>query len=210
MREEKMSFLGYSPVTPQTIGLWKDDFEEIYNDAGELYLLSKETYTSEDDGEFPEFKYKYGLKCIDMRAFGSDESNIVIELLMVILPEYICESTKTKLLESFGADEVTEFDMMSGSCCYSVYFGSEYVAYDPENLPDEWYDYYYNLLDNIELQGMLNVAAAVIRAIDSMRGFFLDNAWNKIGTCGWDTLKEIILGEDQLKASIARIYPAIA
>lgn len=206
----ELSFLGYSPATPQVIGLWKDSFEEIFNDAGQLYLLSKEVYTSEDDGEIPEFKYKYGIKCTDMRAFSSDESNIVIELLMVILPEYICESTKTRFLESFGTDEVTEFDMMSESCFSSVRFGSECVNYDPANLPDEWYDYYDNPLDNIELQGMLNVAAAVLRAIDSMRGFFLDNAWNKIGTCGWDTLKEILLGEDQLKASIARIYPAIA
>lgn len=205
-----MSFLGYSPATPQAIGSWKDDFEEIFNDAGQLYLLSKEVYASEEDGEIPAFKYKYGLKCMDMRAFGSDESNIVIELLMVILPEYICEDTKARFLESFGTDEVTEFDMMSESYWSSVCFGSEYVNYDPENLPDGWYDYYYNPLDNIELQGTLNVAAAVLRAIDSMRGFFLDNAWNRIGTCGWDTLKEITIGKDQLKASIARIYPAIA
>lgn len=207
---EATSFLGYQPTSPAAIGSWRGDFEEIFNDAAELYLLSKAIYTSEADGEIPEFKYKYGIKCFDMKAFGADKSNIVIELLMVILPEYICESTKERLLESFGTDEITEFDLMSESYSSSVCCGTEYVSYDPDNLPDEWYDYYYNVLDNIELQGVLNVAATVIRAIDSMRGFFLDNAWNRIGTCGWDTIKEIVLGEDQLKASMARIYSATA
>jgi len=38
-----------------------------------------------------------------------------------------------------------------------------------------------------------------------MRGFYLDRAWNMIGTTGWDILKECVLGKDAIGASLDRI-----
>lgn len=204
------TFLGYTPTNSNVIGCFEDYFDKIYNDDGQVYLLSKKTYTSEADEEFPEFKYKYGIKCIDMRSFGTEEASFQVSLHMVVLPEYICESKANDIKEMCGTEEISEFDLMGEDHSWNVCLGTETVSYEVESLPDPWYDFYYNPLDNTELKGLLNVAATVLDVIDSMRGFFLDDSWNMIGTNGWDSLREILLGEDMIKLSIHKLRKKIA
>ena len=44
----------------------------------------------------------------------------------------------------------------------------------------------------------------MIDTMDSFRGFYLDKAWNRIGTQGWDVIRELVHGEDYIHATLAR------
>lgn len=50
----------------------------------------------------------------------------------------------------------------------------------------------------------LNDIATVVDTIDAMRGFYLDKAWNRMGTTGWDSLHEMVEGKDAIFATINR------
>ena len=65
-------------------------------------------------------------------------------------------------------------------------------------------DGYYYILDNEDVVEQLNACASVFNAMNSMRGFHLDRAWNMIGTTGWDVLRDAIMGEDMIKATLNR------
>lgn len=180
------SFLNYTPLTFEQIKDWKEVFEEYDNDDGNLILVSKETFTSERDEDIPEFQYKYVIKAFDAVAYGSDNKIIYIQLYMVITPEDVGENIQE--LEECGVE-----------------FGYESVAYTNDQLKDEWYDYFYNILDNKEVVEYLNTAATVLPFVDSTRGFYLDQCKNRIGTTGWDFLRNITLGEDWVMSSINRL-----
>jgi hypothetical protein len=180
------SFLGYSPLTLAQIKDWKEVFEEYYNDDGNLILVSKETFTAEQDEDIPEFQYKYVIKAFDASAYGSDNKNIYIQLYMVVIP-------------ADGVEEIEELE----EC--GVEFGHESVTYTNDQLKDTWYDYFYDVLDNNEVVEYLNTVATVLPFIDSTRGFYLDQCKNGIGTTGWDFLRSITIGEDWIISSINRM-----
>lgn len=178
------SFLGYSPLTH--VKDWKDVFKEYYNDDGNIILVSKETFTAEQDEDIPEFQYKYVINAFDAVAYGSDNKNIYIQLYMVVIP-------------ANGGENIDELE----EC--GVEIGHESVTYTNDQLKYEWYDYFYDVLDNNEVIEYLNIAATVLKAIDSTRGFYLDQCKNRLGTTGWDFLRSITLGENWVMSSINRL-----
>lgn len=179
------SFLNFSPHTRAQVKNWIEVFDEYYNDDGNLIIVSNETFTSDQDDDIPAFEYKYVINAFDMSPYGDIDNKIYIELWMVIPPE--------------NEDEIQELE----EC--GVRFGYEVITYDTKDLKDEWYDYFYNLLDNDEVVEYLNTAATVLEFIDSTRGFYIDQSFNMIGTTGWDMLRSILLNENWLSTSINRI-----
>lgn len=205
------TFLGFAPALTDQIISYKDKFDAVYIDHGQMILVSKDTYSAEADGELPAFEYKYILNCFDFQAFGADRNEIVVQCRLCPLQKYINKEKLSELLESVNGevyDEDFYFEDMSSTGILSC-LGTEYIRYDPEKvLEDEhgnrWYDYYYNLTDNKDFVLMLNVAATVLNCIDAMRGEFIDNVWNQIGNTGWDNLNYLLNGKDWLNAAIRR------
>ena len=83
------TFLGCTLGDASQIIPYTEKFDVLYDDGGEMKLITKETYSTEADEDMPEFKYKYVLNCMDLTAFGSQEKSIVIQCLMCPLPEYV-------------------------------------------------------------------------------------------------------------------------
>lgn len=176
---------------------YKDKFDEVMNDAGEPILESKQTFCHTDD-DLPDFEYKYVVRCWDLPRFGSEQHAISIELFMVALPQYWCEDRIEGVMDYNGVDSIDYVytDMLLD---YSPRLADEYVDYDEEND-----DGFYHIEENPDAVDMLNACASVLDAINGMRGFYLDRAWNMIGTNGWDALREVLMGEDMIMATLAR------
>lgn len=191
-----ISFGGWS--TENVID-YKEKFDVIYDDDGQLILESKEIFSHTDDDDMPDFEYKYMVRCWDLPRFGSEDNSISIELFMVPLPKYLCEDKTNRIMRDFDVDSVDDIyiDWCLDYCV--VRFADEYVDYDEDND-----DGYYYILDNEDVVEQLNACASVLDAMDRMRGFHLDAAWNMIGTTGWDVLRDAIMGEDMIKATLNR------
>ena len=178
---------------------WKEKFEEEYNDDGQLILVSKETFANEKDEDLPAFEYKYVIRCWDLPRFGSEDNSISVELFMTPLPKYYNKETLNRLLSYSGYTSIDDlwFEDYLDGC--AVRIADEYINYDENNEEG-----FYNVLDNEEIVNTLNAIASVLDAVDRFKAFKLDASWNYIGTTGWDTLREILLGEDQIMATINR------
>ena len=204
------TFLGCAPAYASQIIPYTEKFDVLYDDGGEMKLITKETYSTEADEDMPEFKYKYVLNCMDLQVFGSEEKSIVIQCLMCPLPEYVNKETLKEI-----TDEVDYYfsDVTSSGVLPNM--GDEYINYDPEQIPEDengirWYDYYYHLTDNKDFVQVLNVVATILDDVNAFRGFRMDRVWNDIGSTGWDSLRHLLLGEDWIKKSINRLMESEA
>ena len=207
MKNEVNTFLGVQPLYALTE--YEKEFEVIYNDDGELILLSNKIFESEEDDNIPKFEYRYIVRCIDMYAFDG-RTEIIIETFMCPLAEYINKNQLNSVMNGYDDSEyIYRYYTDMASSCLLPNFGTEYISYKTEDVsPDEngnfWYDYYYNILDNKDVVNKLNTAATVLYNIDRMRGFNLDRVWNMLGSTGWDLLKTLLNGTDWVKTSIDR------
>ena len=203
---ETLSFAGWRPGSPEQIIPWKGKFDEVYNDAGQLTLLSKEVFKAEADEDMPAFEYHYIIKAMDMQAFGSDQKAICIRLYMCPLRQY----WKPEVLKDLSKDNNEDwfFEDAADSDILPC-IGEEYLDYtDDDVLPDEngnkWYDYFYNILNWAKANELFDIIATVLNPMDSTRGHGLDRAWNQLGNTGWDLLEYILNGKDWLSAVIER------
>lgn len=199
-----MSFLGFS-ITNSKIIPYKDKFDILYNDGGQIILVTKETYLWNFDESLPAFEYKYVIKCFDSEVFCMEQNNIIVTCCICPLEKYVNKSVLRKL--DIQSDFYFEDMINLGSL---PYIGKEYINYAPDQIPEDengnrWYDYYYNLLDNTDFVDMLNVAATVLNYADSMVGFFLDKSWNKLGNTGWDSFEYLFNDEDLIGIAIKRL-----
>ena len=206
------TFLGCTLGDESQIIPYTEKFDVMYDDGGEMKLITKETYSTEADEDIPAFKYKYVLNCMDLQAFGSEEKSIVIQCLMCPLPEYV---NKKVLSDISNDDDIDYYFSDATSSGVLPNMGDEYINYDPEQIPEDengnrWYDYYYHLTDNKYFIQVLNVAATMIDGMNDLRGWRMDRGWNQIGSTGWDLLRHLLLGENWIKKSINRILESEA
>ena len=204
------TFLGCAPADASQIIPYTEKFDVLYDDGGEMKLITKETYSTEPDEDMPAFKYKYAFNCMDLQAFGSDQKAIVIQCFICLLPEYV----NNKVLSDI-TDDINFYFSDAASSGALPNMGDEYINYDPEQIPEDengnrWYDYYYHLTDNKDFVQVLNVAATMIDDLDMLRGFRMDHVWNQIGSTGWDLLRHLLLGENWIKKSINRLMESEA
>lgn len=197
------TFLGCAPADESQIIPYTDKFDVLYDDGGEMRLITKETYSTEVDEDMPAFKYKYILNCMDLQ--GSQEKSIVIQCLMCPLPEYVNKETLSEITDDldFYFSDATSSGILPN-------MGDEYINYDPEQIPEDengnrWYDYYYHLTDNKDFIQVLNVVATMIDDLDIMKGWRMDRVWNRIGNTGWDLLNNLLNGKDYVEAALERL-----
>lgn len=199
------TFLGCSPSSASQIIPYTEKFDILYDDGGEMKLITKETYSTEADEDLPAFKYKYVFNCMDLQSFGSNQKAIVIQCLMCPLPEYV----NNKVLSDI-TDDINYYFSDAASSGILPNIGNEYINYDPAEIPEDengnrWYDYYYHLTDNANFVQVLNVAATMIDDLDMLRGFRLDHIWNKIGNTGWDCLENLLNGKEFIESALERL-----
>ena len=134
------------------------------------------------------------IKTLNMPALTDwkDETKpFISELYIVPRLKYISEEIKDKVFDSMGFDESLKK------------YGTEFAQIEFIN---------YGL--GIRLAGGMESYATKEEAIEAMKnkvipisiliGFYMDKAWNKIGTTGWDTLNELVSNVDQFKVSLDR------
>ena len=205
---ETLSFAGWTPSSQEQIISWKEKFYEIYNDDGQLTLLSKEIYQAEADEDMPAFEYRYIIKAMDLQAFGSDQKTICFRLYMCPLRKYWESESLKGLSEDSNKDWFFEDAADSGIL---PYIGEEYLDYSDDDVsPDEngnkWYDYFYHITDWSKANEMLNIIATVLIPMNDTRGHGLDQTWNQLGNTGWDLLEYILNGKDCVDAALLRMH----
>ena len=205
-----VSFAGWS--TEKAID-YNEVFDIEYNDDGSITMVSKETFIHDEEDNENNFEYKLVLRGTDMGAFSCGNT-IVFELVMMPLPKYWHESVIRDAARTFGwEDEPIEklYEMFMSSDAYdagcTVRLDGDSIDYTPDDTLDD--GYYYDILECEDAVKMMNAAAAVCLAMNSMRGFSLDRPWNRIGSTGWDALDHILHGADLLAPAFARYSKAL-
>lgn len=195
----KTKNVAFSGINPNETLKWEDIFEQEYNDAGQLILVSKEKFSHEDD-DF-RFDYHYAINAVDMYFFTADASVPFIKIDLLIVPDarYWNDELIADVAKELGMENASKEDIISSinvsdaiSHIATVTTGKDTVKYDVEKYEDGFYD----ILDNEDVVNKLNAVASVIPVVDSFRGFSLDREWNGIGTTGWDTIKWVLNGGD--------------
>lgn len=151
---------------------WTEKFEESSWSDEERYFESKEVFEHIDD-DFS-FKYKYIIDVAE-RCWDRKE-DFAVSLELVILPESCYDLDGVAEFSGISEEDVTWWDLlMYGG--HSVNFGT-------------------TICEESEIEETLTKIANVFESMDGLRGFFLDKAWNRIGSTGWDTILHAVLGDD--------------
>lgn len=176
------------------------DFTCIDLDDSKFYV-TKKTYQHRED--VIEFDYKYLIEVMDMRCYDESPAPAIVSLYLV--PTF--DSWKAKDIEDFrtfiGLDEEDFATDKASDTLYSdvpsyghnLLMGSDKV----DDLADE------ETLDSERVMEMVHSCANILMSVDGLLGFYLDRPQNRLGTSGWDYLKEWLTdGYDALKATIER------
>lgn len=189
----KYSFAGVS--TDDDRYTLEDKFVEYYNDGGEAYYVSKQTFNHVEDGL--SFRYKYMIEVVDFREF-CDENKITVNLFIVPTLWSLSQNKRDNVLSDFGSDipksDLTPDILRTG---YGVSLGGEvFEVGDYDDDPD-WES-------RDDIRDCLNVVANVFETINAMRGFWLDRVQNRIGNTGWDFLNDYINDKPFMEVAIQR------
>lgn len=187
----KIEFGGVS--TTSRAKSFKKMFDTICEYDSESYYESKKTYRHEED-DFT-FDYKMVVRVEDFYELSGEEEykdKLFFELLMVPTTKYFNKNKLENIAHSSCLEDISEvnnYDIVSYGCGAGL--GSEMVggirSWRSKKITDK-----------------LNDIATVVDTIDAMRGFYLDKAWNRMGTTGWDSLHEMVEGKDAIFATINR------
>lgn len=144
----------------------EDLFDIRYDESDNFFAETKETFQhTEDDFDF---NYKY---CIEANVV---EGATFYALMFVPTYNSLNAKKQKSVLDCSGVneDEVEIYDV----CSYGLYIQMKCEQTEGEEIQE-------SMLENL---------AQSMRAIDALRGFFLDKAQNHIGESGWDLLEKYI------------------
>jgi hypothetical protein len=170
-------------------------FEKYYDGDDRAVYFSKKTFRYEEEG-YLDFSYKYAIVVTDTRVYtGDDDAPIVVELMLVPSFNDLAEENKESLRSYMGYDDGEDdewhwMDVLDYS--FAVKMGEESIDNPNEDIRDEW-------INSEPIKAILDSIVAIYESVDSLRGFYLDRAWNMIGTTGWDTLNNAINNEPLFK-----------
>lgn len=190
-------FDGMSTVVEEAVKI-EEIFEEVYNDDGNLFLVSNKEFHHEEEGL--DFYYRYGIEAIDMDSHTGDATNdIYISLHMIPSPKSLNADVQNDLMDNAGLtleellddDKYTMMDIMSEDL--TVKMLEESHQGEPE---EDRYD----LLSIEHVRDKIEAIGALYESVDALRGFHLDKSWNRVGSSGWDTINSAINGTDILIA----------
>ena len=172
-----------------------EHFEEYYGSDDRVVYFSKKTFKHEE--EDLTFNYKYAIVVTDVQFYSGDgDAPMLVELILV--PDYkdLTEENKENIKDynGYSDGEISEGWMWMDVLDYSfaVSMCAESIDNPTDDIRDEW-------VESEPIKALVESAVAVYESVDSIRGFYLDRAWNMVGTTGWDTLKNAVLGERLFK-----------
>lgn len=167
---------------------FSEHFEEIFCDESATFLSKKE-FLHEEDGLT--FKYKYSVKVIDLYDYigESEDEPIVISLELLVSPDSLNKEQSDSIKSLYGFEDEQDYELTY----YDVQDSGNGILMATEEIET---DRELDFLEEVERTDRLNAIASVYEIIDSMRGFYLDKAWNRIGTNGWDLVHTLVFNED--------------
>ena len=116
-----------------------------------------------------------------------------MEMLLVPTIDSLLPKKRKALQDMVGEDGEPNLIDLIDEGSY-VQFGFEAVKVDP----DKGYDAVMN--------PKYDEAASVVDNMNFMRGFYLDKAWNRIGSTGWDILNDLVgNGKSFITAALDRM-----
>lgn len=158
-----------------SVGKLGKKFDEVFvATVDDEKFMTKQVYTHSEPGL--SFKYRYVYQEVYMAGYEDKPTDAVCTCLyMVMEPKSLCKSRRDQVVRDAGGkdttiDDMTVIDVMDSG------IGSVLVAKETttEKKADKLRD----------------VVANVLISYDGLRGFYLDDYQNLIGTTGWDVLKE--------------------
>lgn len=175
---------------------FNEHFEEYFSSNDRVVYFSKKTFKHEE--EDLTFNYKYAIVVTDVQFYSGDgDAPILVELMLVPSFYDLTEENKKNIRDYNGYsddDKISEewlwMDVLDYS--FAVSMGEESIDNPTDDIRDEW-------IESELIKAILESVVAVYELIDRFRGFYLDRAWNMIGTTGWDTLRNAVLGEELFK-----------
>lgn len=163
----------YGNVTTQTA---THKFTDVFNTTvDEEKYVTKQLYTHSEPGL--SFKYRYVYEEVYMAAYENKPTNVVCtELHLVLEPKSFCKELRAKLLDEVGCegltiDDLNVIDVMDNSIAGHVLMARMDTTEDK--------------VEDVRL-----AVANVLVCIDGLRGMYIDQYQNRIGTTGWDLIKE--------------------
>ena len=173
-----------------------DKFEAVFEDPSScLCYQSKEVFRHDVDDDL-KFDYRYVIEVVDLGDWTGEDGKVLINLQIV--PEFssLCEKHKSALLASYGVDgkELTSHDVAS--------YGLEVTV------GSETFEITTSLDRSRKVKLALDTIASVFESVNSLRGFYLDRYVNRIGSTGWDLLRDFVNGDDYVQATMERFKSA--
>lgn len=145
-----------------------DKFVCVFDDDDMVFYESKETFHHEEEGLTFDYKYAIvGEYC---------EGKTYYSLDLVPCANSLNEKKRADVASCSCMDEedIETYDIWSYGC--NVHLGCE--SEEGEEFNNKYFD----------------LIASVFETINSMRGFYLDKAVNRIGNSGWDMLNDFVNG----------------
>jgi hypothetical protein len=165
-----MSYTYGGVTTPNLDTKFDDVFEWCYDDV----WATKKVY-DQDDPDLP-FKYKYVYREYEV------EDGLLSELALVMMPESLGEKVRADMAASAGIGEkdLNETDVaLDGRGCVQI---ASKLIEDEDGID--------NPGEDERVKEMRETVANCLCAFDGLRGFYLDKYQNRLGTTGWDMIRE--------------------
>lgn len=167
---------------------YKKHFEEGYSDS-EIYLIGKREFKHEE-GSLT-FKYRYVVTVIDMEEITDEDLPVTVELSLVVTPSSMTQERRKDIAYTNGMEDEEDY-VPSFEDVVMEGVGITFGRYAVEGVEGD-------MLEDKRIQEILEEISKKYETMDSMRGFYLDRPWNRIGTTGWDMLEHLVLGEELFK-----------
>lgn len=166
----------YLDINADEVQSIRDNFEDI-NGGGKLFVSKEEFSHQETDLEFD---YKYVIEVIDLEEYTGEEG-ATITLELVVSPKNIHEDTIEDVKDTFCLEEGVHTLGHTELQQYGLGVVMAFEEYESFNIE--------------QVSSKLDVLGTLLPVIDSLRGFKLDNAVNRVGETGWDSLRQAISNE---------------
>ena len=165
---------------------------ENYSEGETCYYVKEVTIDPEIEGKT--ILCDLFIKTLNMPKltdWDNEDEPFISELYMIPRPEFITKENIQSIIDFSGFDE--KFIKEDAK-----YFQLEVISYGM----------------GIRLAGGMDSYSTEKESIDAMKnevngctliGFYLDNAWNQIGTTGWDSLAQLVNNVSAITATINRM-----
>lgn len=161
----------------------KFNFEREMDDYDDItFYLSNEVYHHDQDPEF-KFDYMYGIAAYRYEDGNDNSIHTFYTLYMIPTFSSLSKNRQDRVIDFSGVEDPNTMDVFD----YGIS-----LVFARENTIGE---YDKSIMDKI---------ASIVDTIDSLKGFYLDKAQNRIGTDGWMMLDDYINDVDFAKATLEK------